>query len=165
MTSDVPGKRSGTGADSVLQQLTQERTAATPVKAHEDATLTRAAFTVLVVDDQPALLYATSRMLQRAGYKTVEAALGEDAIALAPGASAVVLDVNLPDVHGIEVCAVLKTDRKTSRIPVVLTSAVYVDDLHRGAGLATGADAYLIAPLTPEGLTGTLDRLLFPPAA
>ncbi|MGZ5180718.1 MAG: response regulator transcription factor [Ramlibacter sp.] len=161
MASDVPGKRSGVGADSVLQQLTQERSVSTPGQA---PALTRSSFTVLVVDDQPALLYATARMLQRAGYKTLEASLGEEAIALAPGASAVVLDVNLPDVHGIEVCGVLKSGQTTARIPVVLTSAVYVDELHRGAGLASGADAYLIAPLSPEELAATLDRLLLPAA-
>jgi len=159
MTSDMPGKRSGAGADSVLQQLAQERAASTAAQAPAEA-LTRASFTVLVVDDQPALLYATSRMLQRAGYKTLETGLGEEAITLAPAASAVVLDVNLPDVHGIEVCGVLKSDRKTARIPVVLTSAVYVDELHRGAGLSSGADAYLIAPLNPDELAATLDRLL-----
>lgn len=161
MTSDVPGKRSGVGADSVLQQLAQERAAATPGQ-EPAATLTRSSFTVLVVDDQPALLYATSRMLQRSGFKTLEASLGEEAIALAPEASAVVLDVNLPDVHGIEVCSVLKSGKTTAAIPVVLTSAVYVDELHRGAGLASGADAYLIAPLSPEDLAATLDRLLLP---
>jgi hypothetical protein len=115
---------------------------------------------VLVVDDEPAMRYVTVKLLQSAGFRTAETPSGYEALSLAASASAVVLDVNLPDVHGIEVCAALRAQPATSKLPVVLTSAVYVDDLHRDSGLASGADAYLIAPLNPEELTSTLVRLI-----
>jgi CheY-like chemotaxis protein len=156
--ADSQGGRSGSGSDSVLQHIAQERAVAG--KAMPEMSAVRSQYTILVVEDEPAVRYATVKQLQSAGFKTLETASGYEALVLADRAAAVVLDVNLPDVHGIEVCSVLKRRESTARLPVVLTSAVYVDDLHRDAGLSSGADAYLIAPLDPEELTALIDRLL-----
>lgn len=120
----------------------------------------RKAYVVLVVDDEPAGRYATARMLQDAGFTVKETGSGYDAVALAETAAAVVLDVNLPDINGVKVCDLIKTHPRTSSLPVLLHSAVYDDDLHREAGLAAGADAYLLAPLLPEVLVPALDKLL-----
>lgn len=123
----------------------------------------RKAHVVLVVDDEPAGRYATARMLRNAGFTVRETGSGYDAVELAQAAAAVVLDVNLPDINGVEVCNLIKTRVATGRLPVLLHSAVYDDDLHREAGLAAGADAYLAAPLQPEVLVAALDKVL-PPA-
>lgn len=144
MTKEQPG-RSGRGSRTALEHL-------------REAAATASSHTILVVDDRPAGLYAASRMLQHAGYRTLEAATGEDAIRLARDASAVLLDVNLPDVNGVEVCRQMKQD--ASKLPVVLMSSVYTDHLHRDAGLASGADGYLTGPLVPEELASTFARLL-----
>jgi CheY-like chemotaxis protein len=64
----------------------------------------RSNFTVLVVDDAEAGRYALSRSLRAEGFRTVEAARGAEALALAGSASAVVLDVHLPDIQSVEVC-------------------------------------------------------------
>ena len=155
---DTPGKRSGSGSESILRHIAQERAgAATP--SHE-LPARRRQHTILVVEDEPAKRYVTTKLLQNAGFKTLETASGTEALVLADAVAAVVLDVHLPDVNGVEVCAKLKGRESTARLPVVLTSAVYVDDLHRDAGLATGADAYLVAPLDPEVLVSTLERLI-----
>ena len=156
--ADAPGGRSGTGADSILEHIAQER--ATNTKGTSQYRAARNQSTVLVVDDEPAVRYSTVRQLQNAGFKTLETASGYEALDMVHGADAVLLDVNLPDLHGVEVCSIIRKREATARLPVVLTSAVYVDDLHRDAGLSSGADAYLIAPLNPDEVMAVLDRLL-----
>ena len=120
----------------------------------------RARQTILVVDDQPAALYAASRVLKKAGYQTIEATNGEDAIRLAKSAHAMLVDVNLPDVNGVEVCHLVKSGKVGPVIPVVLMSAVYVDELHQGAAMSSGADGYLLMPLEEQPLLATFDKLL-----
>lgn len=155
MTDDKPGRRSGSGADSVLKHMTRNsRGAPSPSEPAFD----RSSFTILVVDDVPASRYAAVRLLQLCGYRTTEASEGHECLAYAESADAVLLDVNLPDLNGVEVCRVLKS--RSPQLPVLLMSAFYVDDLHRDAGTGAGADAYLVPPMTSEELAGTLDRLL-----
>lgn len=120
--------------------------------------------TVLVVDDQPAGRYATCRMLKARGYDTLETGSGVDALAMAFEADAVVLDVNLPDMNGVQVCGILRGGQSGQagrpHIPLILHSAVYADDLHREAAMTSGADAYLFAPFKHEDVIELLDRLL-----
>jgi CheY-like chemotaxis protein len=156
----APGRRSGSGADSVLRHLARDVKPGSAQSTEPSPRLRRAGHTILVVEDQPAARYAASKMLQNAGFRTLETGSGYEAITMAGSASAVLLDINLPDVHGVQVCTDLRSGKATQKLPVVLTSAVYVDDLHREAGLAAGADAYLVAPLVPEELISTFDRLL-----
>ncbi|WP_427912402.1 response regulator [Ramlibacter sp. MMS24-I3-19] len=138
--------------------MAQERAAASSTDAA--ARSARSQHTILVVEDDAATRYAAVRLLQAAGFRTIETASGYEALTMADRASAVLLDVNLPDVHGIEVCSLLRARETTARLPVVLTSAVYVDELHREAGLSCGAHAYLVPPLDPVFVTTTLDRLI-----
>lgn len=120
----------------------------------------RSAYTIAVVDDTDLARYAAVKMLRALGYKTVESETGEEAQLIAAGqaVSAMLLDVNLPDVNGVAVCEFIKKGPKP--IPVVLMSAVYVDELHKGAALDAGADAYLVSPLEPQELGAVFDRLL-----
>jgi DNA-binding response OmpR family regulator len=122
----------------------------------------RSQHTILVVDDHRPSLYATSKMLQHAGFAVLEAGSGEEALLLADNASALLLDVNLPDLNGVAVCQRIKS---TSTKPIVLMSAVYVDALHRDAGLAAGADLYLAPPPGGEELARIFDALLATGAA
>ena len=59
---------------------------------------------LLLVDDDEAKRYLLGAWLRRAGHRVVEAATGREALELVAGAELVVLDVNLPDMSGIEVC-------------------------------------------------------------
>ncbi len=120
----------------------------------------RSQFSVLVVDDQPAARYAVARAIREAGYNTAETEGGIKALELAQFTSAVVLDVHLPDMDGIEVCRELRLHRKTRDLPVILMSAVRLSDHDRHAGEVAGAMTYLLAPVDPELLVSTLDRLL-----
>jgi CheY-like chemotaxis protein len=85
--------------------------------------------TILNVDDDDASRYATSRILRQAGFEIIEAATGAEALRLAKeNPDLVILDVNLPDMDGFEVCERIKADPATSLIPVLHLSAVHMND-------------------------------------
>ncbi len=117
---------------------------------------------VLNVDDYEAGRYATSRVLRQAGFEVVDAATGEEALRLvrSEAPDLVVLDVNLPDVDGFEVCRRIKTTAETSSIPVLYLSAAYRTAEHRVQGLELGADGYLTQPVDPRELVATVNALL-----
>jgi PAS domain S-box-containing protein len=117
--------------------------------------------TILCADDTEAQRYAVARVLRRAGYRVIEAATGKQALEMtATGPDLVVLDVNLPDISGIEVCRQIKSCEATARTPVLQVSATLVSTEARVAGLEGGADAYLVQPIEPEELTATVRALL-----
>jgi DNA-binding response OmpR family regulator len=120
----------------------------------------RSQHSVLVVDDNTSSRYATARTLRAAGFNTVEAAAGAEALELAEFVSAVVLDVHLPDLLGFEVCRLLRRRATTASLPVVHVSAVFVSQAEQKAGMEAGADAYMVAPIDPEALVATLDHLI-----
>jgi PAS domain S-box-containing protein len=117
---------------------------------------------ILVVDDNPASLYATSRILRSAGFEVIEADNGARAMALAEeDISLLVLDVNLPDIDGFEVCRQLRARGRTAYLPIVHLSATYVETGAMEQGLAAGADSYLVHPADPAVLIATVKALLF----
>lgn len=122
--------------------------------------LDRNNYSILVVDDMAAGRYAMARCLREAGFRTVEAAAGARALELAPYVSAMVLDIHLPDLHGLEVCRLVRKGPGTRSLPIVHTSAVYVTEADRDASIASGADRYFTAPIDPSLLASTLDELL-----
>ncbi|WP_311220713.1 MULTISPECIES: response regulator [unclassified Acidovorax] len=124
-------------------------------------TIDRSRHTVLIVDDNPATRYSTTRVVRAAGFLTEEADSGGTAIAKASGGvAAVVLDVHLPDMSGFDVCRALRGNARTSLIPIVHLSAAYVQSEHRVAGLNAGADAYMVHPVEPPLLIATLQALI-----
>jgi CheY-like chemotaxis protein len=120
----------------------------------------RSLHSVLVVDDTEASRYATARSLRAAGFNVVEAAGGAEALELVDFVSAVVLDVHLPDLLGYEVCRLVRGKLNTATLPIVYVSAMYVSRDDQDRGMATGADAYMTAPVDPEALLATLDQLI-----
>jgi PAS domain S-box-containing protein len=125
-----------------------------------NASIDRDKHTVLVVDDDPATRYATARILRAAGFRTHEAATGMEALAAAPQASALVLDVHLPDLDGFEVCRLIRSQPQTALMPVMHVSAAYVKNEDKVTGLNAGADAYLVRPVEPAVLIATLQALI-----
>jgi DNA-binding response OmpR family regulator len=120
----------------------------------------RATQSILVVDDAQSSRYAVSRAVRAAGFQTVEAGAGAQALELAEYVSAIVLDVHLPDVHGFEVCRLLRGNPRTANVPIIHVSAVYVSPEDRAAGQEAGADAYMVSPVDTAVLAATIDRLV-----
>ncbi len=117
--------------------------------------------TVLLVDDDQAQRSALGRMLAVAGYWVMEAATGEDGLRLAAKQPhLIVLDVELPDLGGTEVCRRLKSNPATSRIPVLHLSATHLAPQDKVEGLESGADAYLTVPCDARELLATINSLL-----
>lgn len=116
---------------------------------------------VAVVDDNEATLYSTSRVLRAAGFEVAEASSGEEALDLAlKDVDLMLLDVNLPDLHGFEVCRRLRQQPQSARLPVIHLSATFVTDLDKAHGLDSGADGYLTHPIEPSVLIATIKAFL-----
>ena len=109
---------------------------------------------LLIVDDYPGARYLRSRILNDAGYEVIEASTGEEALRLAREhlPKLVLLDVNLPDISGTDVCRQLKSDPRTAHIPVIHITAAWLSEEARQKGLASGADAYLTEPVDEVSL-------------
>ncbi|HSE43402.1 MAG TPA: histidine kinase dimerization/phosphoacceptor domain -containing protein [Acidobacteriota bacterium] len=117
--------------------------------------------TILSVDDDEASRYVIASTLRRSGFIVLEADTGEYALNLAlKQPDLVLLDVNLPDISGFEVCRRLKNDPKTASIPVVHISATRLDSNAAAEGLEGGADGYLTQPVEPEVLVATINAVL-----
>jgi CheY-like chemotaxis protein len=100
--------------------------------------------TILNVDDDTSQRYALSRILQQAGFTVLEACNGREALALAScKPNVVLLDVNLPDMLGFEVCRQLKANPQTKHIPVIQISATYSSEIAESKALSSGADRFI----------------------
>ncbi|MFD8217806.1 SpoIIE family protein phosphatase [Streptomyces sp. NPDC059697] len=113
--------------------------------------------TVLVVDDAAAGRYAMSAVLRRAGHQVVPVATGSEALVeldvrLRTGTlpDVALIDVELPDMSGFELCRRLKGRPHMAGLPVVHFSAAAVDAGDRCRGLDVGGEAYLTVPAEPE---------------
>lgn len=118
---------------------------------------------LLVVDDDRALRDTLSRALRLSGYDVRLAENGSDALAeVASGVpDAVILDIGLPDIDGLDVCRMLRRDG--NRVPILmLTARDAVSD--RIDGLDAGADDYLGKPFAVEELLARIRALLRRPA-
>jgi two-component system response regulator MprA len=116
--------------------------------------------TILVVDDERAVRESLQRALELEGYEIELAEDGRqalDRLASDPQPDAVILDVLMPGVDGLEVCRTLR--RSGSRLPVLmLTARTQVED--RVEGLDAGADDYLSKPFALEELLARMRALL-----
>jgi DNA-binding response OmpR family regulator len=115
--------------------------------------------TVLAVDDTADSRDLLSTILDRAGFAVLTAATGREALAAARDADAVLLDVSLPDLSGIEVCRLLRADPATAGTPMLLVSG-YATVRDVRDGLDAGADAYLSKPYSAAQLVGQLRHVL-----
>jgi two-component system, OmpR family, KDP operon response regulator KdpE len=113
---------------------------------------------VLVVDDEQQILRALRVILREAGFETLPASTGEEALDLAalqhPDAG--IIDLLLPDIDGVELCRRL---REWTDIPLVVLSAVGDEDAKVRA-LAAGADDYVTKPFGPRELVARLQANL-----
>jgi PAS domain S-box-containing protein len=117
--------------------------------------------TIINIDDNETNRYLRSRILRHAGYYVIEAAMGQQALELAASErpDLALLDVNLPDINGIEVCRRMK-EQGLASVLVLAISALSIQTRDRVRALEHGADGYLIEPVEPEELLATVNALL-----
>lgn len=117
---------------------------------------------ILIVDDSPTIrkmVRASLRPLE--SFDFVEAANGLDAIeqvALGPVAL-MILDLNMPDMHGVDVLKFLRRHPSSREVPVVVLTT-RGDEASRAAAIAAGATQYMTKPFAPQTLLATARDLL-----
>ena len=117
---------------------------------------------ILNCDDTVETRYAKTRVLRHAGYEVVECDTVGEALRktreIMP--DLVLLDVQLPDMSGLDVCRRIKEDAVTGIIPVIQISATFVTRDYAKEALKHGADIYLTEPLEPKELETVVSVLL-----
>lgn len=115
---------------------------------------------LLVVEDNPAQQYILDRELKQAGFDVTVVGSVQAAFATVAGASvlphAIVLDVNLPDGSGFDICRDLKQDARTAAIPVIFLTSSHQTGAARDRGMFSGADAFLFAPVETQQLVAVI---------
>jgi DNA-binding NarL/FixJ family response regulator len=131
--------------------------------ARKEEIVANASGLIFVVDDDDAFRSYVVDNLENAGYRTEQFARGTLVLAAAAAEqpAAVVLDVQLPDLNGYEVCRELR-DMYGDAIRVIFVSGERMEALDRTAGLLLGADDYVVKPVDPGELLARIRRLVEP---
>jgi DNA-binding response OmpR family regulator len=118
---------------------------------------------VLIVEDEPDMNSLEAEILSAYGFDPICAANAEEALAALEKTvpAAIVLDLMLPGLSGLELCRRLKTSRTTQAIPILICSALDAA-VERRMGYEAGADDYLPKPFQPESLITHLECCIRP---
>lgn len=116
---------------------------------------------ILVVEDDPAILSNTTRMLRLEGYEVHVARNGVEglAAALRVAPDLILCDVRMPEMNGDELLEHLRADAATADIPLIFATAS-AESSGQQERLARGAAAYLVKPYDFKALLATIARLL-----
>lgn len=117
---------------------------------------------ILVVDDLFPNLYLMEAILEDAGYKTITASSGKEALEKTNSEipDLILLDIMIPDMNGIEILERIKSNEKTSHIPVIMVSALREIDIFIDA-LSRGAIDYIKKPIEQKVLLTKIEMVLF----
>jgi len=116
---------------------------------------------ILLVDDEPHLVKVIKLRLESAGYSVVVANLGYEALELIKEQSPdlIILDVVMPDIDGFQICHILRSQYKTSHIPIIFLSAMRgVEDKIKGFNI--GCDDFLTKPFVSGELLARVQNIL-----
>ena len=114
---------------------------------------------ILVLEDEENIRSFVVINLKRAGYHTIEAGCGLDALAALkanPDIKVALLDIMLPDIDGFEVCRRIRA--MDNKIGIIMLTA-RTQEMDKVTGLMTGADDYVTKPFSPAELTARVDAL------
>jgi len=113
---------------------------------------------ILIVEDEANIASFVKLYLAKAGFVAERAATGQEALARVKASvpSLVVLDLNLPDMDGVEVCRRLRT---WSQVPILMLTA-RDEDIDKISGLEVGADDYVTKPFNPRELVARIKSIL-----
>ncbi len=114
--------------------------------------------TAVVIEDDPDVRALLSELLSQSGFEVTDAATGADGVRIVRehDVDLVTLDLNLPDLDGIEVCRQI---RETSEAYIVMLTG-RPDEIDRLVGLETGADDYLTKPFSPRELRARVAAMM-----
>ena len=117
--------------------------------------------TILIVEDEAAIIAMLRYNLEREGYRIVEARDGEEALIVAAEETPdlILLDWALPNLSGIEVCRRLRTRSETRNTPIIMLTA-RGEESDRIRGLDTGADDYVVKPFSVTEMSARIRAVL-----
>ncbi len=117
---------------------------------------------ILNVDDNEIGRYTKSRVLRQAGFEVIEASSGAEALRAVRDErpQLVLLDIQLPDLSGFEICRRIKSDPLTSRMPVLHITATGNPEESEIGSLESGADIFLAQPVEAQELITVVRTLL-----
>ncbi len=115
---------------------------------------------ILIVDDEEPIRTLIAFNCKKEGWQTSEAASGAEVIVLAvKKPDIIILDLMLPDISGLEVCRILKSNPQTQKIPIIMVTAK-TEDSDIVQGLELGADDYVTKPFSLKVLTARIKSVL-----
>jgi signal transduction histidine kinase len=114
---------------------------------------------ILIVDDEVRNLDVLESLLQAPDYRLVRAQNAEQALLLLLEGefAAIVLDINMPEMSGIELANLIKQRKRTQNIPIIFLTAYYQEDKDVLEGYGIGAVDYLTKPINPQILKSKID--------
>ncbi|GAB6061018.1 response regulator [Desulfonatronum parangueonense] len=117
---------------------------------------------ILLVDDDPAFLLVHKKILASAGYRVFPCATGNQGLEIIrrERPDLAVLDIELPDITGLDLCKAIKADPGTANIRILFLSGKKTRPEDRVAGLKAGADGYLLKPVDKEELLAQTESIL-----
>jgi len=116
---------------------------------------------ILVIEDDPEIVKLMTYILTKQGYEVASARNGVEGMdkALSFKPRLILLDVNMPEIDGMQVLELLKGSPETSRISVIMcTACAEINDV--GSALGIGADGYLVKPVVAEKLLSKIKEVL-----
>jgi len=122
--------------------------------------MTAMAKTILIADDNDSVAEPLGQLLQKAGYTTLRAIDGVDALRQIAGKlpDLLLLDLKMPRLHGVELLKKLRQSEKTKDLPVIVMTGVYRGDSNAAAARALGVESYLEKPFRAGDLLAAVAR-------
>ena len=118
---------------------------------------------IVSVDDEPDILELISLHLGKAGYRVADFGAGEPMLAFLKSSDAlpqaILLDLMLPDLDGLEICRRLRQDPRLGTVPILMLTA-RGEEHDKILGLELGADDYLVKPFSPRELVARIRALI-----
>ena len=116
---------------------------------------------MLIIEDEKDIVKMLDYNLKKEGFKTLSAYNGEDGLDMASkeNPDLILLDLMLPEIDGFDVCKALKSDPKTSHIPIIILTAKD-QETDKIVGLELGADDYVTKPFSPRELIARIKAVL-----
>ena len=117
--------------------------------------------TILIIEDEPNILHLMETVLSKNGYVTVGAGSAEAGLKRLPSVnpSLILIDIQLPEMDGLECCRVIRENPHTKNIPLILVS-VQASDINKVIGLESGADDFIAKPFNPNELIARVKAVL-----
>jgi len=116
---------------------------------------------ILIVEDDPDIVEMIDYNLKKEGYRIISVLNGEDAIGIAEkeNPDLIILDLMLPEMDGFQVCKHLRSEEKTSSVPIIMLTAKS-QETDKVVGLELGADDYMTKPFSPRELVARIKAVL-----